>query len=292
MSPHSADPEDKPDAPDVLQENPAPLSSGAMIRHAREACEMSLADLATHTRIRRQTLEALERDDFAALQEPVYVRGYYRKIARVLKLDEIPLIAAYEKQENPQEPMLPARLHLASGTELGSGSRLPTAMASLLAVLAIVISGFLWLSRPQPEAVVLPGIFQPAGGGEAVPDAPSDALGDTPAAAEDTNPQSAETLPVTDMTEAQTTTPADALQLSFREDCWVRIDDANGKTLINELRHAGQDAVLSGALPLNVFLGNAPGVTMMFNGQPVDSAPYTRENNTARLRLPPEAAAP
>ena len=69
-----------------------------MIREARERTHLSLDDMAAHTKLARATLEALERDDYGALLEPVYVRGYYRKCAKVLEMDEAQLIAAYNAQ--------------------------------------------------------------------------------------------------------------------------------------------------------------------------------------------------
>ena len=42
----------------------------------------------------------------------------------------------------------------------------------------------------------------------------------------------------------------------------------------------------SGKPPYSIFLGNAPGVTMEFGGQPVDLRPLTQGNSTARFSVP------
>eukprot|EP01035_Chromulina_nebulosa_P066911 gene66911-91629_t len=85
---------------------------GRMIRTARERASMSIEELAVQTRLARPTLEALESDDFSTLHEAVYVRGYYRKCAKVLKLPEAELIGAYDKLLGPKAPPLPTKLLL------------------------------------------------------------------------------------------------------------------------------------------------------------------------------------
>ena len=77
------------------------------------------------------------------------------------------------------------------------------------------------------------------------------------------------------------------LNLQFRETSWVRINDAEGRALMNGLMNGGTaQTVKEGTPPLSVFFGNAPGVVLEFNGQPVDLGPYTQSNRTARLTLP------
>lgn len=128
-------------------------SPGALIRRARERARMTPEELAAQTKLARSTLEALERDDFNTLNEPVYVRGYYRKAAKVLDIAEKELLDAYQARVAPRTPALPSKLRLASGTELGSGSRLPIPLAVLAAIAAIVVCAFIWFARGEPNPV-------------------------------------------------------------------------------------------------------------------------------------------
>ena len=127
------------------------LSPGALIRRARERARMSPEELAAQTKLARSALDALERDDFNTLMEPVYVRGYYRKCAKVLDVSEKELLDAYEARVAPRAPALPAKLRLASGTELGTGSRLPIPLAAVGAVAAIIICALIWFARGEPN---------------------------------------------------------------------------------------------------------------------------------------------
>lgn len=72
---------------------------------------------------------------------------------------------------------------------------------------------------------------------------------------------------------------------------WIEVYDDNGKRLYYDLAPAGGSLELSGAGPLQVFLGNAPGVEVELNGSSFDLKPYVRTDNTARFKLG-EAAKP
>ena len=92
---------------------------GRLIRLARERARTGIPELAGLTKLAPATLEALERDDFAVLNEPVYVRGYYRKCAKALAISEQELLTAYEKLVAPRAPQAPTKL-LLGGSNTGS----------------------------------------------------------------------------------------------------------------------------------------------------------------------------
>jgi cytoskeleton protein RodZ len=69
----------------------------------------------------------------------------------------------------------------------------------------------------------------------------------------------------------------DYLVFRFADDCWVDIRTQDGRTLYGNLSRAGDELVLAGAGPFRVLLGNAPGVEVTFNGEPVRIRP-TRNN--------------
>ncbi|MGH8457699.1 MAG: helix-turn-helix domain-containing protein, partial [Stenotrophobium sp.] len=153
----------EPAAPQSPDSNRA--SPGELIRRARERARLTPEELAAQTKLARHTLEALESDDFDTLNEAVYVRGYYRKCAKVLGIPEKELLDLYQARVAPRAPSLPSKLHLASGTELGSGSRLPVALAILAAIAAVVVCAFLWFARGEPglpPSVIAKAVTPPA----------------------------------------------------------------------------------------------------------------------------------
>ena len=281
--------EDVPAAPPPPAAQPSP---GAMIREAREARSLGLEALASQIKLARATLDALERDDFGALLEPVYVRGYYRKCAKVLELDETQLLAAYASRVKPEAPRMPAKIRLSPSKSDGGWLGRLLGFALLIGVVGVAV--FLWLDRGQvpesgvptaPEAAVAVNpVLAPLGTpGETPADSePEAADGPAPAPAVSPAPTSA---PSSEPTPGATAGEL-ALTLTFKETSWIRVNDASGVALVNGLMNPGQDQQVKGVAPLSVFLGNAPGVVLEVNGTPVDLKPYTQSNNTARLNLP------
>lgn len=73
-------------------------------------------------------------------------------------------------------------------------------------------------------------------------------------------------------------------QLSFVDDCWVRIVDADDKEISSGLKRAGENLTITGKVPLDIRLGYAKGVSITYNGEPVDFDSAIR-GATARFKL-------
>lgn len=144
-------------ADDPTEAGPSP---GTSVRRAREQAKLSVNELASQTKLTRNTIEALERDDFAVLSQAVYARGYYRKCAKVLALPEDDLIAAYEKLAAPKMPLTPIGKLLLSSNESetraglrrrgGSGGRWMT-IALVVIIAAAAVFGYL-MNDPQESS--------------------------------------------------------------------------------------------------------------------------------------------
>jgi len=74
------------------------------------------------------------------------------------------------------------------------------------------------------------------------------------------------------------------LVLHTDQDSWVDIRDARDNKLLYETVPAGRVVTLDGDAPLSVFLGNAAGVRLEFDGKPFDASPFTR-GQVARFTL-------
>ena len=70
-----------------------PTTPGAKLRAAREAQGLSIQDVAIRTRIAQRQLEAVERDDYAALPGIPYAVGFARAYARAIGVDEVAIAA-------------------------------------------------------------------------------------------------------------------------------------------------------------------------------------------------------
>lgn len=86
-----------------MEPEPTPLSVGALLRRAREARGLTLPRVEAETRIRRAYVEALERDDLAALPPPVFTRGLVRSYARYLGVSPVEALELLNKGEARRE---------------------------------------------------------------------------------------------------------------------------------------------------------------------------------------------
>lgn len=304
---------------EIYSSVPAHGSPGAVIRDARIRAGLSIDELGSRTRLSRATLEAMESDAFDQLLEPVYVRGYYRKCARILKLPEQPLIDAYEVLYTPPPKIAPTRLRLASGGDLGTTQRLSGRFAVIAPIVAVVACAAIWILRTSsttpgaaPAESLLPASVSDGGAitdtlPPISPAAPSvdaadpgvapntegdiaEAAGEEaavlattpemPAMVENAKPAEPVPMPVAPV-------PAGTqLVLEFSVISWARVEDASGKSLVSGVISAGERLALEGKPPYSVFLGNAPGVTVHFGGQRVNLAPFTQSNSTAKFSVP------
>ena len=66
------------------------------------------------------------------------------------------------------------------------------------------------------------------------------------------------------------------LSISYSNDSWTDVRDANGKKLLYRTVKKGENIVIAGKLPLSVFFGFAQGVKVTFNGEEIDVPGYTR----------------
>lgn len=77
----------------------------------------------------------------------------------------------------------------------------------------------------------------------------------------------------------------DVLELSFNEQSWTEIFDANDDRIFVGLQSAGSSARAEGVPPFRLTIGNASGVELRYQGKPVDLDEYAGSNNVARFSL-------
>lgn len=77
---------------------------------------------------------------------------------------------------------------------------------------------------------------------------------------------------------------ASALQLDFTAASWLRIVDGGGTQLYSGTKRAGEQLKLTGKPPINVHLGYAEGVRILYNGEPVDFSSAIN-GGVARIKL-------
>lgn len=130
--------------------------TGDRLRLAREAAGLSLADVATRTRITQRHLAAIEKSDFSELPGRTYVTGFARAYARAIDLPEAEIGAAVRREL--EEDAYGSR-PLYEAYEPTDPARLPTARLTwtLVIVTLLLASAYgVWrfLSVEPDEALI------------------------------------------------------------------------------------------------------------------------------------------
>ena len=86
-------------------------SVAAQLREAREALGLSIHQVAEVTKIRTDHIEALEEGNYNVFSAQVYIRGFVRTYARLLRLDENRLTVTLDEELSQNKKFRePARL--------------------------------------------------------------------------------------------------------------------------------------------------------------------------------------
>ncbi len=183
--------------------------TGDRLRMAREAANLSLADVASRTRITQRHLEAIENSEFSELPGRTYVTGFARAYARAVDLPEAEIGAEIRRELEEQEY---AARPVYEAYEPTDPARLPTARLTwtLVIVTALLASAYgVWrFLSVEPDEALIAAQNQAADASEAAAGPASD-------------PQA----------KAAATVPANApVVLTAHSEVWIGFDDDKGKT--------------------------------------------------------------
>jgi len=270
--------------PIPAQDAAAPLTSGAMLRQARQASGLHIAALAVSLKVPVRKLEALEADRFDLLPDTVFARALARSVCRSLKIDPDPIL------EKLPQSMAPQFKAYASGFNVpfhSSGGRSHGSLREQFAkpvvwVVSALLAGALALfffpfERPAdvaasaksaaPAVTPAPPLSTPvatAPGNEAAALAPAS----PPAIAA---LESAEPVAGSGAVNGTVVFRARAL-------AWVEVVDGSGVVQVRRNIAAGETVGASGVLPLTVVVGRSDTTEVEVHGKPFDLSPVARDN--------------
>lgn len=221
---------------------------GAILRQARTRREIELAEVEATTRIRLKYLRAIEAEDWDALPEGVYARGFIRTYASFLGLDGERLAEEYRREveggaaprSTPDAPATPGpRSRPLRGTRWPRGAT-GVAVAGVLAVAVLAL-------------VALPL----GGGGSGTPSSPPEP---SPAPAPASAPRS----------QPKQVPAGVSMRLSATAEVWVCLLDGAGQPLVDgQILEGGAEEGPFRSGSFTVSFGNGE-VTMLVDGREAD----------------------
>ncbi len=276
----------------VDSEMPAPPPPGDQLAAARKSRGLSVAEIAQQLKLSPLQVEAMESGDYRNLPGPVFVRGFMRNYARLVKLDPATLLAT-------AEPHLPRAAPLANSA-LAQSAEIPFPTVRRIgrakyAVLAAIVAGALAAYEFYPadsgdDSVKSgqAGLPPPQIGAETAV-TPATILGQPATSAlvvsvpaPELIREEAGVLPLT--APVRPAPDEQVVRLRFARESWVEIRDRNGRKVFAQLNAPGTEQVVSGLPPLSLIVGNANGVQLTHKEHAVDLAPYIKID-VARLTL-------
>ena len=81
-------------------------SPGVRLRKAREACELSCEEVASHLKLSVGKIESLERGEVEKIAAPVFVAGYLRSYARLVNLSGDEIVADFKALAEMELPSM------------------------------------------------------------------------------------------------------------------------------------------------------------------------------------------
>ena len=282
----------------------AASSAGALLRQARQAQGLHIAALAAAIKVTPRKLELLEADRHDELPDATFTRALAQTVCRTLKIDAAPVLALLpppkghrleQVSEGLNAPFRERSGRLDPGDWLASLNR-PGVWAPVLVLLAAAGLYFAPVGMLRMPQFAMPSITS------STPAAPELAASAPAAAAAAATAASAASVEAAASAMVETvfsapqesvaasspgpTAPAVAglLQVSTTAESWIEVLDGKWQPLMSRMVQPGETVGLDGTRPFRVKIGNAAVTQVVFRGQPVELAAYTRDN-VAKLEL-------
>ena len=143
------------------------------LRQAREAKKLTEQQVVEITKIRTDHLRALEEGNFDVFSAPVYIKGFVRSYATLLKLDVPQIMAALEAElagttKFAEPPSLAEHKHSSVDFLMLQLSKVDwrKALIGLGIVIVLVVAVSVWANWRQrnPLKGLKPGVYQPTHG--------------------------------------------------------------------------------------------------------------------------------
>lgn len=299
----------------------SPPSPGQMLSAARVQQDLTQREVAETLHITMHYVNAIEHDEHDKLPGAVFAKGYIKRYAEIMALDETAVMAAYEGLGH-------ASPTATAGT--GRNTRKPRRVGkSLWAVAAsatVFFSLFLGLWAWSGEDANRPaGSLEPALSESPESSGPAQPLTAMPAAPDESDSASQraanvvrdpQPLPLASPQQATVDGQAsgsvkraeidggdvsglnsdepvtvvegegkDTLKLSFSGTSWIEVRDSGDGERYRDLRMAGDVLEIKGVAPFDVFLGDAPRIRLSLNGDDIELSQEPRIDNSVQLTV-------
>lgn len=280
----------------------AAVSAGALLREARERAGVHIGALAVGLKVPVKKIEALESDRLDLLPDAVFARALASSIARTLKADPAPILAALPQGQTRGFEVggMVSPIKTDAGTHSVVGALMGILRKPAVLIGSVLVIGALALVFvPMSEAPTSnQALTLPSTDSLAAAQAGSDAAANLPKVASNDSPMGMAGqlgLPATALPDSGKPTDAamalgsgvevqaksgnsGLIVLNASGLTWVEVTDAAGVVQLRKTLNAGENASAGGSLPLKVVVGRVDSTQVQVRGKPFDMAPFGKDN--------------
>lgn len=283
------------------------VSAGALLRQARERSGMHIGALAVGLKVPVKKIEALEGDRLDLLPDAVFARALASSIARTLKVDPAPILAALPQGQKSRlsvgGSVSQMNTHSVSGPAWGPLLILlkkPAVLVGSLLVVAALALVFVPMAQgPSPSESTISNVpfsgssvsagYDTSAVAHALPASPVAGQISSDSGLSANSPPRG--MPAVSSAEGDSTTTvgrgvevqaktgnSGLIRLNASGPTWVEVTDATGIVQLRKTLAAGESASAGGALPLKVVVGRVDMTQVQVQGKPFDMTPFGKDN--------------
>ena len=251
------------------------LSPGQMLRAARVQQNLTQREVAETLHITMHYVNAIEHDDHDKLPGAVFAKGYIKRYAEIMALDETAVMASYEGLSQAR----PAAIG-GTSTNAEKARRVGKSLWMMAASATVFITLFLGLwawngeEADTSRSSVIPVLSELPGS-----TSPEQLVTPMPAALAGIGSASRRAAT------AVKGEGKDTLKLSFSGTSWIEVRESGSGDRYRDLRVAGDVLEIKGLAPFDVFLGDASRIRLFLNGVDIDLSQETRIDNSVQLTV-------
>ena len=299
----------------------SPPSPGQMLSAARVQQDLTQREVAETLHITMHYVNAIEHDEHDKLPGAVFAKGYIKRYAEIMALDETAVMAAYEGLGHAS-PTATAGTGRNTRKPRRVGKSLWAVAASATVFFSLFLGLWAWSGK---DANTTAGSLEPALSESPESSGPAQPLTAMPAAPDESDSASQraanvvrdpQPLPLASPQQATVDGQAsgsvkraeidggdvsglnsdepvtvvegegkDTLKLSFSGTSWIEVRDSGDGERYRDLRMAGDVLEIKGVAPFDVFLGDAPRIRLSLNGDDIELSQEPRIDNSVQLTV-------
>lgn len=230
-------------------------SYGFYLQTVRVEKGISIERVTEESRIRGEILRSIEAEDHDNLPDDVFVKGFLRLFAEAIGADPEEALRRFALRRKPEQ-MVKGR----SSDEAERPRRFWLTLLGVIAVMVCLVGGTLWIYQMFYQK-----------GLDATPHVSAQSEKEAVAADDHTTPTEAPTATIEDTaweTDDAGEPATYVLEIVCHEDTWLKVIADDARATEHNLK-PGEKIEFKANTVFNLLIGNAGGVSVQLNGEPV-----------------------